>query len=197
MLFDDFLTDPADDGDEFPPEHDNCDFVSNPSQSDGDGDGVGDACDSNPFFRVSTDPLDDPDFDNVQDAVDAAMESGTSVLIFPGLDPPYFESTRVDRNQVFHFLGVDLFAHRGEARQVGEQHRGLAAFPGRSGRDGRSGLGWLCSLREVVAALTTELIIRWVLGLAVWANQIDPRRHWCSATGDSERPSIDRKNYQW
>jgi hypothetical protein len=106
VLFDNSLTEVADDGDSIPPGEDNCPQVANESQQDADGDGVGDACDGNPVFRVSTDPDDQPDFNNPQDAVDAAVESGTTVLIFPGQSPPYFGSVRVDRNQLFNFLGT-------------------------------------------------------------------------------------------
>ncbi|MBP7149002.1 MAG: right-handed parallel beta-helix repeat-containing protein [Acidobacteria bacterium] len=133
VLFSPWRSEPADDGDPTPLDDgdgvvdpctggqttdcdDNCPLVSNPSQKDADGDAVGDACDSNPVLRVSTDPLDDPDFAVVQDAVDAAFQSGTRIEICPGLTPPYHESVRVDRLQVFSFVGIPGASNPGPAR---------------------------------------------------------------------------------
>jgi hypothetical protein len=125
VLFDDWLEAPSDDGDAIPCNDgdgfydpctggntidcdDNCCIVANPSQEDVDGDGTGDACDENPVLRVSNDPLDGADFDVVQDAVDAAFQSGTRIEIFPGLGP-YYERVRIDRlpPQVFRIEGLD------------------------------------------------------------------------------------------
>jgi hypothetical protein len=55
---------------------------------------------------VSSDPADGADFAVIQDAVDAAFQSGTRIEIFPGLGT-YFESVRVDRLQVFDIRGLD------------------------------------------------------------------------------------------
>jgi len=46
----------TDDGDNTPPELDNCPTVNNYSQSDYDGDGVGDACDPDPGYPTEDQP---------------------------------------------------------------------------------------------------------------------------------------------
>jgi hypothetical protein len=111
---DDFDPVPKDDGDSVPDPctggntvdcDDNCPNVANASQRDVDGDGVGDACDSDPVLRVSSDPADGADFPTVQEAIDAAFQSGTRIEIYPGLGP-YLESARIDRFQLFGFSAV-------------------------------------------------------------------------------------------
>jgi len=126
VLFGNFLTVTPDDGDSIACDDgdgfadpctggntvgcdDNCCGVSNESQADEDGDGVGDACDANPVLRVSSDPADAADFTIVQDAVDVSVQSGTRVEILPGLGP-YSESVRLDRSQVYSFVGVTNLA---------------------------------------------------------------------------------------
>ena len=85
---------------------DNCCLVPNPSQTDSDQDGFGDACDTNPAFIVSSDPLDERDYETIQEAVDAVIESGTLVRVLPGLGP-YNESVIVDENRSMLVVGVD------------------------------------------------------------------------------------------
>ncbi len=84
---------------------DNCPLVFNPSQSDGDGDSAGDACDSNPVLIVSSDPNDVGDYAGIQEAVNAAMESGTRIHIRTG-DGSY-QGVILDRNMTLHFEGID------------------------------------------------------------------------------------------
>jgi CTP:molybdopterin cytidylyltransferase MocA len=84
---------------------DNCPFASNPDQADTDGDGPGDACDSNAVLAVSNDPADHAAFASIQQAVQAATESGSLILIHPGLGP-YVENVVVDREITFGFRGT-------------------------------------------------------------------------------------------
>ncbi len=85
---------------------DNCCATSNASQFDADSDGAGDACDTNPVILVSSDVADTPDFTAIQPAVDAAVESGTTIRILPGLGP-YVENVTLVRSLAFNFTGVD------------------------------------------------------------------------------------------
>lgn len=93
------------DGDSFGSACDNCPEDPNDSQRDVDGDGVGDACDSNPVFTVNPDPEGEADYLSLQDAVDHSRESGTRIEIQASLD--CHEGVRVDRGQVYSFVGIE------------------------------------------------------------------------------------------
>jgi hypothetical protein len=83
---------------------DNCCSVANASQADADEDDTGDACDSNPVLVVSSNPADEPDFATLQDAVDGAVQSGTTIVILTGTGP-YTESVVIDRGLALTFAG--------------------------------------------------------------------------------------------
>jgi hypothetical protein len=91
------------DGDGFCCPADNCCAISNSSQADFDLDGVGDACDTNPTLLVSCDPGDDPDFADLQGAVDAAVEAGTQIEIVACGSP--YGPVSVDEGKSFSFVG--------------------------------------------------------------------------------------------
>ncbi len=95
---------PDEDVDGTPDACDNCPVVSNASQFDSDLDGVGDACDTNPVLTVSSIPDENPDFSNIQAAVDNAPESGTRIKILPGAGC-YLETVLVDQNRALVFVG--------------------------------------------------------------------------------------------
>src|SRR5436309_3561914 len=86
------------DGDGVCDDGDNCPGVANPSQSDVDGNGVGDACDQNRVFHVSSNPADNPDYSTIQAAVNAAQQSGTTIEIEPGTG--YTGPIVVDSNEL-------------------------------------------------------------------------------------------------
>ncbi|ANM30853.1 hypothetical protein ABI59_16630 [Acidobacteria bacterium Mor1] len=58
------------DGDGIPDDQDNCPDTTNPSQRDGNGNGIGDACELPRRFYVSKDPADMPDFRELTDMFD-------------------------------------------------------------------------------------------------------------------------------
>ncbi len=91
------------DGDGVCDDADNCPGVANPSQSDSDGNGTGDACDANPVFHVSPNPADNPDYSTIQAAVNAATQSGTTIEIEPGTE--YKEMIVVNSSKLFSFIG--------------------------------------------------------------------------------------------
>jgi hypothetical protein len=86
------------DADGVPNECDNCQLVPNPLQYDDDGDGIGNLCDANPVLEVCP----TCDHTDIQPAVDAASESGTTILIGTGS----YSGPVVDRNMAIYFEGV-------------------------------------------------------------------------------------------
>ncbi|MCP3981217.1 MAG: hypothetical protein GY716_18105 [bacterium] len=70
---------------------DNCQFVSNPGQSDGDGNGVGTACESTCFFVIG--PQAGTDFPTIAAALPSA-EDGCRLLVKPGT---YTDSLVIDK----------------------------------------------------------------------------------------------------
>ena len=84
---------------------DNCPDAFNPSQDDSDGDGVGDACESNPVFRVSNDPSDPHDYTILQEAVNAATQSGTTIQIAAGIGE--YGPVVVNQNMLFSFVASE------------------------------------------------------------------------------------------
>ena len=93
------------DGDGVTNLEDNCPDVANPQQIDSDFDGIGNSCDLDPVLVVSSDPADQPDYFTIQEAVDAAIQSGTTIRILPGLGP-YHESVQVHRELLLSFVGA-------------------------------------------------------------------------------------------
>ncbi|MBP7147715.1 MAG: VCBS repeat-containing protein [Acidobacteria bacterium] len=83
---------------------DNCPALANPDQRDRDKDGAGNLCDTDPFLLVSSDPVDNPAFATVQEAIDAATESGTTIRVRPGTGA-YNENVIIDRSMVFTLEG--------------------------------------------------------------------------------------------
>jgi sugar lactone lactonase YvrE len=97
---------PADrDGDGVTNLVDNCPDVANPQQLDSDFDGIGNPCDLDSVLVVSSNPADQPNFFTIQGAVDAAIQSGTTIRILPGLGP-YHESVQVNREMQLRLVGV-------------------------------------------------------------------------------------------
>ena len=73
---------------------DNCPDVFNPSQRDGDHDGVGDACAASPRLYVSNNPADGADYATIGAAVAAVRRTGTTIAVYPGTGP-YVETVQL------------------------------------------------------------------------------------------------------
>ncbi len=84
---------------------DNCVVVYNPSQADADSNTVGDACEALPALHVSSEPADQPDYGAIQAAVDAAVQSGTTIDIVAGNG--YAENVVIDEGLALSIVGDD------------------------------------------------------------------------------------------